>query len=104
MTKISKTLTALAVAATIAVAAVATPQPAEARGGRIAAGHHRRPGRRRPHRRGRRQRLLRLRVRPRLLLRAATGLLRRRLLHHPPAILGRLGLALSARAGLRLGG
>jgi len=38
MTKISKTLTALAVAATIAVAAVATPQPAEARAGRIAAG------------------------------------------------------------------
>ena len=38
MTKISKTLTALAAAATIAVAAVAAPQPAEARGGRIAAG------------------------------------------------------------------
>jgi hypothetical protein len=35
MTKMSKTLTAIAVAATIAVAA---PQPAEARGGRIAAG------------------------------------------------------------------
>jgi hypothetical protein len=33
-----KTLTALAAAATIAVAAVAAPQQAEARGGRIAAG------------------------------------------------------------------
>ena len=33
-----KSLTALAVAATLAVAAVAAPQPAEARGGRIAAG------------------------------------------------------------------
>lgn len=38
MIKISKTLTALAVAATIGIAAVAAPQPAEARGGRIAAG------------------------------------------------------------------
>ena len=38
MTKMTKTLTALAVAATLAVAAVAAPQPAEARGGRIAAG------------------------------------------------------------------
>ena len=38
MTKISKTLTALGVAATLAVAAIAAPQPAEARGGRIAAG------------------------------------------------------------------
>jgi hypothetical protein len=38
MTKITKTMTALAVAATLAVAAVAAPQPAEARGGRIAAG------------------------------------------------------------------
>jgi hypothetical protein len=35
---ITKTLTALAVAGTLAVAAVAAPQPAEARGGRIAAG------------------------------------------------------------------
>lgn len=33
-----KTLTALAAAATIAIAAVAAPQPAEARGGRVAAG------------------------------------------------------------------
>jgi hypothetical protein len=38
MTKITKTLTVLATAATLAVAAVAAPQPAEARGGRIAAG------------------------------------------------------------------
>jgi hypothetical protein len=38
MKTMSKTLTAIAVAATLAVAAVATPQPAEARGGRIAAG------------------------------------------------------------------
>lgn len=38
MKTIPKTLTALAVAATLAVAAVATPQPAEARGGRIGAG------------------------------------------------------------------
>ena len=39
MTKTSKTLTALAAAATIGLAAVATPQPAEARnGGAIAAG------------------------------------------------------------------
>jgi hypothetical protein len=38
MTRFSKSLTACAVAATLAVAAVAAPQPAEARGGRIAAG------------------------------------------------------------------
>jgi hypothetical protein len=38
MTKMTKTLTALAVAATLAVVAVAAPQPAEARGGRGAAG------------------------------------------------------------------
>lgn len=38
MTKISRTLTALATAATLGLAAVATPQPAEARGGAIAAG------------------------------------------------------------------
>jgi len=39
MTKTSKTLTALAAAATIGLAAVAAPQPAEARnGGAIAAG------------------------------------------------------------------
>jgi hypothetical protein len=38
MTNLSKTLTALAAAATIAVAAVATPQPAQARGGAVAAG------------------------------------------------------------------
>lgn len=39
MTKMTKTLTALAAAATIGLAAVATPQPAEARnGGAIAAG------------------------------------------------------------------
>lgn len=36
MTKMPKILTALAAAAIITVAAVATPQPAEARGGRIA--------------------------------------------------------------------
>jgi hypothetical protein len=36
--KMTKTLTVLATAATLAVAAVAAPQPAEARGGRIAAG------------------------------------------------------------------
>ncbi len=38
MTKISKTLIALGVGATLAVAAVAAPQPAEARDGGIAAG------------------------------------------------------------------
>jgi hypothetical protein len=38
MTKISRTLTALTAAATLGLAAVATPQPAEARGGAIAAG------------------------------------------------------------------
>ena len=39
MPKLNKTLTALAAAATIGLAAVATPQPAEARnGGAIAAG------------------------------------------------------------------
>src|SRR5450759_4583045 len=38
MTKMAKTLTALATVATLAVAAVAAPQPAEARGGRIAGG------------------------------------------------------------------
>ena len=38
MNRITKTLTALAAAATLTVAAVAMPQPAEARGGRIAAG------------------------------------------------------------------
>jgi hypothetical protein len=37
-TMITKTITALAVAGTLAVAAVAAPQPAEARGGRVAAG------------------------------------------------------------------
>jgi len=34
----TKTLTALAAAATLGLAAIATPQPAEARGGAIAAG------------------------------------------------------------------
>jgi len=38
MTRLSKTITAIAAAATLTVAAVATPQPAEARGGRVAAG------------------------------------------------------------------
>jgi hypothetical protein len=38
MNRITKTLTALAAAATLTVAAVAMPQPAQARGGRIAAG------------------------------------------------------------------
>jgi hypothetical protein len=38
MTRLTKTLTALAAAATLTFAAVAAPQPAEARGGRIAAG------------------------------------------------------------------
>lgn len=38
MTTLRKTLTAIAAAATLTVAAVATPQPAEARNGRIAAG------------------------------------------------------------------
>jgi len=38
MTRLTKTLTALAAAATLTIAAVAAPQPAEARGGRIAAG------------------------------------------------------------------
>jgi hypothetical protein len=63
--------------------------------------HHRRPGRRRHHRLGRPWPLLRLR--PRLLLRPWTGLLPQwALLLEPPAILGRLGLARAARAGLRL--
>jgi len=38
MHKMTKTLTAIAAAATFAVAAVADPQPAQARGGRVAAG------------------------------------------------------------------
>lgn len=38
MTKMTKTLTALAAATTLMIAVVAAPQPAEARGGRIAAG------------------------------------------------------------------
>jgi hypothetical protein len=38
MTRIGKTLTALAAAAALTIAAVAAPQPAEARGGRVAAG------------------------------------------------------------------
>lgn len=38
MTRTSKTLTALAATAALVVAAVATPQPAEARGGAVAAG------------------------------------------------------------------
>jgi hypothetical protein len=38
MTKMTKTLTALAAIATIGVAAVAAPQPAQARGGALAAG------------------------------------------------------------------
>jgi hypothetical protein len=38
MTKLSRTLTALAAAATLGLTAVAAPQPAEARGGAIAAG------------------------------------------------------------------
>jgi hypothetical protein len=38
MTKMTKTLTALAAVATISVAAVAAPQPAQARGGALAAG------------------------------------------------------------------
>lgn len=38
MTKLNKTLTAIAAAAALTIAAVATPQPAEARGGRVAAG------------------------------------------------------------------
>jgi hypothetical protein len=38
MTKLRKSLAALAAAATLTIAAVAAPQPAEARGGRVAAG------------------------------------------------------------------
>jgi hypothetical protein len=38
MTRITKTLTALVAAATLTIAAIAMPQPAEARGGRVAAG------------------------------------------------------------------
>ena len=38
MNRMSKTLTALATVATLAVASLAAPQPAEARGGRVAAG------------------------------------------------------------------
>lgn len=38
MTRLSKTLTALAAAATLTVATLAAPQPAEARDGQIAAG------------------------------------------------------------------
>ena len=38
MNSMKKTLTALAAASTIAIAAIAAPQQAEARGGRIAAG------------------------------------------------------------------
>ncbi len=38
MTKFRKSLTAIAAAAIVTIAAVAAPQPAEARGGRVAAG------------------------------------------------------------------
>jgi hypothetical protein len=38
MNKFGKTITALAAAAALTVAVIGTPQPAEARGGRIAAG------------------------------------------------------------------
>jgi hypothetical protein len=38
MTRLTRTLTALTAAATLTFAAVAMPQPAEARGGRVAAG------------------------------------------------------------------
>jgi len=38
MTKMTRTLTALAAAATLGIAAIAAPQPAEARGGAWAAG------------------------------------------------------------------
>lgn len=38
MTKLRKSLAALAAAATLTVAAIAAPQPAEARGGGVAAG------------------------------------------------------------------
>jgi len=38
MTKMTKTLTAIAAAATLGIAAIAAPQPAEARGGAWAAG------------------------------------------------------------------
>ena len=101
MTKMTKSLTAIAVAATLAVAAVAAPQPAEARGGRIAAGiigglaagaiiggiasqngYYGGPGLR--------------------LLRSRPGLLRPALLLDPAAGLGRLRLAPAPRAGLRL--
>ena len=101
MTKMTRTLTALAAAATLGIAAIAAPQPAEARnGGAIAAGiigglaagaiigsavghgpyYAYAPG---PYYYGGRL---------------------RRLLLDPSAGLGRLGLANSASAGLRLGG
>jgi hypothetical protein len=38
MNRLTKTLTALAAVATLTIGAVAMPQPAEARGGRVAAG------------------------------------------------------------------
>lgn len=38
MTRLTKTLTALAAATTLTIAAIAAPQPAEAHSGRIAAG------------------------------------------------------------------
>ena len=101
MTKMSKTLTALAAAATIAVAAIATPQPAEARGGRIAAG-------------------IIGGLAAGAIIGAVAGngyygygpgyyyapdrsITAMGLATHPSAILGRLGLALAACAGLRLG-
>ena len=100
MTKTTKTLTALAAAATIGLAAVAAPQPAEARnGGAIAAG------------------IIGglavgalvaaaatalLRIRPGLLRCRSRKLRVRWLLLDPSARLGRMGLALSSRAGLRL--
>ena len=100
MTKITKTLTALAAAATIGLAAVATPQPAEARnGGAIAAG------------------IIGGLAVGALIGAAANGpyygygpgyyaagpaLRIRWLLLDPSARLGRMGLALPPRAGLRL--
>ena len=102
MTKMTKTLTALAAAATLGIAAVAAPQPAEAAARwRDRRRHHRRTGRRRHHRSAAAQRALLRPTARAITLTLRPGLLRRLLLD-PPAGLGRLGLARSTRAGLRL--
>ena len=99
MTKMTKTLTAIAAAATLAVAAVAAPQPAR-RAAAHRRRHHRRARRRRHHRRGRSARAL-LRLRPRSYYYGPGPVYYRGpdCYWHPPASLGRLGLARGGACG-----